>query len=458
MKKTISILLVSTFLVTSCSMAPDYKRPNVETPANWSQVQGNPSRVAFDWWKSFGSDELNQLMADGLNNNLDLRASFQRIRQSRASLQVARSTLYPSVDLSANVTRDKSIRDNGNSFSNDGDTNLNAGLDVSYELDLFGANRSERDASEAALMSTKYQHEALALIVMSDISKTYFNILNAREREKISEQNLKNAQNILRIVQARYDAGSASGLEVSQQKSSLASFEAAKTSIQQEISVYENALAILLGKPPQSVKVAKTDLTNLKIPAIAPEQPSELAARRPDILSAEADLMTANANIGAARAAFFPSINLGVGLAAAASPISSPVTLGLSTASSVLAPIFSGGSLVGNLRFSEAQKAELVENYRKTVLVSFQEVEDAMTAEKASASRETSYRTAVAEAQKAYDISMLRYKAGSIDFQTVLDSQSALLQAQQNYSLSRNERLSAAVDLFKAMGGGWNSR
>ena len=459
MNRKFSILFVSTLLMSSCSMAPFYERPSIETPAQWSQSNtkdGQTSKIAFDWWKSFGSDELNQLMADALNNNLDLKASSQHIRQSRASLQVSRSKLFPTVDASANVSRDKGLH--GDRNASDGDTNLNAGLDIGYEVDLFGANASDIDASKATYLSAKYQYDALALVVMGDVSKAYFNILNARERLAISDQNLKNAQEILRIVQARYNAGSASGLEIAQQKSSLGSFEAARASIVQEISTYENALAILLGKPPQTVPVSATELKGLIVPDIAADQPSTLLTRRPDIASAEADLMAGNANIGAARAAFFPSLNIGAGLAAVASPISSPVTLGLSTTSALLAPIFEGGSLFGNLTLTEARKAELVETYRKTILTSYGEVEDALAAERASAARETAYKTAMDEAQKAYDISMLRYKAGSIDFQTVIDSQNTLLQAQQNFADSMNERLSAAVDLFKALGGGWESK
>ncbi len=450
--------MISTFLVSSCSLTPDYERPGVETPSAWSNGSGattDTPRLAFDWWKSFDSDELNQLMTDGLNNNLDLKASYQRIEQARAAVQVSRARLLPSIDASANVSKDNRIH--GEKPANNGDTNLSAGLDISYELDLFGANRAAMEASKANFLGTKYEHDALALVVMGDISQTYFNILSARERQAISEQNLKNAQEVLRIVQARYDAGAASGLEVAQQKSSLASFEAALASIQQDVSINENALAILLGKPPQTVKVEKIDLSNLTVPVIAPEQPSELITRRPDIAAAEADLIAANANIGAARAACFPSVSIGAGLAAAASPISSPVTLGLSTASSVLAPIFEGGSLMGNLASSKARQAELVEIYRKTVLVAFQEVEDAIAAEKAAAKREEAFKVAMDEGQKAYDISMARYKAGSIDFQTVIDAQLTLLVAQQNYSVSHNDRLAAAITLFKALGGGWKS-
>ena len=458
MKKAISLLLVST-LLASCNLAPNYSQPSVGVPAQWSDGSGvnqDTPRLAFDWWKSFGSDELNQLMGEALNNNLELRAAYQRVRQSRASVQIARADLLPNVSASGNVSNERGLR--GDRGPTDRDTNFNGGLDINYELDLFGANRNSVEASREIFYSTKYQYDALALVIMGDVSQTYFNILSAREREKISQQNLENAQEILRIVEARFEAGAASGLEVAQQRSSMASFEAALTSIQEEISIYENALAVLLGYPPKSVKVIKTDLANLQIPEINPSQPSLLLERRPDIASAEADLRAANADIGAARAAFYPSVDLGLGLTAIAAPISNSMTTGLTSASSILAPIFSGGSLLGNLTLTKARQAELVENYRLTVLTSFREVEDAITAEKASAQREASYKEAVEQAQKAYDISMLRYRAGSVDFQLVLDSQAQLLQAQQNYSLSRNERLNAAVDLFKALGGGWQSK
>lgn len=189
------------------------------------------------------------------------------------------------------------------------------------------------------------------------------------------------------------------------------------------------------------------------MPAIAPGQPSSLLERRPDIRSSEAGLRAANANIGAARAAFFPSVSLGLDAAIAGDPVSK--TLGL--AASLAAPIFEGGRLEGNLDATKARQAELTETYRKTVLTSFQEVEDALAAARGTQAREKALLQAQREAQKSYNLSLQLYKAGSIDFQTLLNTQNSLFNAQDNYASVKLDMLNAAVDLYKALGGGWKS-
>ena len=196
-------------------------------------------------------------------------------------------------------------------------------------------------------------------------------------------------------------------------------------------------------------------MRSLPVPPIAPGQPSSLLERRPDIRAAESDLLAANADIGAARAAFFPQFNIGLDLGIAATPLGDPATTTASLLGGLIAPIFKGGLLSGNLAYTEARKVELVETYRKTVLTSFKDVEDALSAVKAAGARETSLETAMNEARKAYDLSKQQYDVGSIDFQILLDSRRTMLAAEDNYIQTKNDRLAAAVDLYKALGGGW---
>ncbi len=197
------------------------------------------------------------------------------------------------------------------------------------------------------------------------------------------------------------------------------------------------------------------DINTIKAPDITPLQPSILLERRPDIHKAEAELMAANADIGAARAAFYPSITLGANAGAVAAGLGDPLGTTLSLASSLAAPIFQGGRLQGGLMAANASQRGLVETYRKTVLVAFQEVEDALAAVKGSTDRQISLGQAVTQAQKAYNISRKRYEVGTIDFQTMLDTQSALLNTQDSYAQALNARLAASTDLAKALGGGW---
>lgn len=440
-------------LLSGCSLIPNYERPDTGTPAGWTEGDtSSPTGIAKDWWKNFGSDELNQMMSEALKNNNDLNAAIARVEQARANARISGSSLYPNVDASGSLGYDRTDPGKGKKTS---DVGGSAGLSVGYELDLFGLNRANVEAAEADVLSSSYASDATALIVMGDVAKGYFNVLNLEERLKIADQNLDSAKELLRIVQARFDAGATTALDVSQQKAELSSTEATRASVEQELKVAKTTLAILLGKPPEALQVAGKDLRSLPVPQIAPGQPSTLLERRPDIRSSEADLIAADANIGAARAAFFPSVTLGLDLGIAATPLGDPATKSLSLASGILAPIFEGGLLEGQLDLSKARKTELIETYRKTVLTSFKDVEDALTGVKTAQSRETSLESALTESRKAYDLAKQQYDVGSIDFQTLLDNRRTMLSAEDAYIQTKNDRLASAVDLYKALGGGW---
>ncbi len=455
MTKMISAGLIA-LLLSGCALGPDDKRPETEMPAAWKADAAKDETIAPDWWKAFGSTELNDFMGRALVENNDLRAALHRIEQSRALARIAGASLLPSVDASANASVSRTdTRKGGTKATND--NSWNAGLDVSYELDLFGANRAGVEAAEADIAGSIYDRQALGLVVMGDVADTYFLTLNLRERARIAQQNLDNARDILKIVEARFNAGASSALEVAQEKTTLASTEASLAAVRQQEENAENALAVLLGATPQSLKVDAISLENLTVPVAAPFQPSMLLQRRPDIRSAEAALAAANADVRAARAAFFPTISLGAGVSAFANPMSAPVGIAVDAASSLLAPIFSGGRLSGQLQLNKARQAELLENYRKAILVSLQEVEDALAAVKASQAREKALSEGVEQARKSYDLSRQLYKSGAIDFQTLLDAQDKLLQTEDSYAVVRLEMLQASVDLYKALGGGWQS-
>lgn len=452
-KQRLVFPLLIAALLSGCSFIPEYNRPDMAIPQAWSEDGStNPTTIARDWWKNFKSPELDSLMSEALAKNNDLNAAIARVEQARGLLQSTGSSLLPAVDASGSLGYERN--DPGAGAGTSGGAG-SAGLSVGYELDLFGRNRAEIESGEYALQSSRFASDATALIVMGDVAKGYFNVLNLQERLKIADQNLDSARDLLRIVQARFDAGATTMLDVAQQKSDLASTEAARASVERQLKMAKSALAVLVGKPPQMLKITATDLRALPVPAIAPGQPSSLLERRPDILAAEANLIAANADIGAARAAFFPDVTLGLDWTVAASPLGDPATTALALASAITAPIFKSGLLEGNLLTSKARKAELIENYRKSVLVSFKDVEDALSGIKAAQQRETALETAMNEARKAYDLSKQQYDAGSIDFQTLLDARQTLLASEDTYIQTKNDRLAAAVDLYKALGGGW---
>ena len=266
-----------------------------------------------------------------------------------------------------------------------------------------------------------------------------------------AESNLKNAEEVLRIIEARYKAGSVSGLEVSQQRVAVNNLRAALASLNQQRSTTLNALAILLGQAPQNLQTPRDTLASLKVPDVNLTAPATLLTARPDIERAEATLRAANADIGAARAAFFPSLNFGLDASMAAG-FGGPAAAAVSLASSALAPIFTGGRLTGNLEDVTARQKELAAQYQKTVLVAFQEVEDALAALKSTNERAVLSRQTVSESQNAYDIAKARFDAGAIDYLTLLETQRSLYQAQDNQISVNQGQLQSFVQLRKALG------
>lgn len=442
-------------LLSGCSLIPNYEKPTVGTPQTWNEASATQeTRIAKDWWKSFKSAELNTLMTQALSYNNDLAAALARVDQARGLAKAAGAPLFPSVDGGAGLTYDRTYPEKGKTTSVNAGT---AGISVGYELDLFGKNRAAAESASADVESATFTKDATALVVMSEVAKGYFNVLNLQERLSIADQNVESATELLRIVQARFDAGATTQLDVSQQKADLANTQASRATVELQLKTARNALAVLVGKTPQSFSLAGKELRSVSVPDIAPGQPSTLLERRPDIAAAEADLRAANADIGVARAAFFPDVTLGLDWTIASSSLGDPASTALALASSLTAPIFKGGLLEGNLLFSKARKAELLETYRKSVLTSFKDVENALAGVKASQSRENSLAVALTESRKAYDLSKQQYDVGSIDFQRLLDARRTMLAAEDGYIQTKNDRLASAVDLYKSLGGGWVS-
>lgn len=451
--KRILLNVCAIFLLSGCSVTPEYTRPNVDTPQNWSAgTSSGDIQIAADWWKNFDSEELNTLMSQALIENNDLRAALARIEQAQANLKIVGASLLPTLDASGGAAHTHTNPASGNSSTVNA---LNAGVDISYEIDLFGANRAAVDSASAAYQSSRFDHDALALVVMGEVANGYFTTLNLQERLKIAQSNLGNARDVQNVIQAKFDAGAISALDLAQQRAVVANNESVLAALVQQQTIAKNALAILLGKSPQDMAINAATLDALSVPVIAPGQPSSLLTRRPDISSAESALIAANADIGAARAALFPSVTLGLGWNAAMSGFGNPATTTLALLSSLSAPIFQGGRLEGGVEKTTARQSELVENYRKTVLTSFKEVEDALAGVKAAQLRQTSLQTAKKESQRAYDISKTQYKAGAIDFQTLLSSQQSLFNAADSYAQARLSMLVSSVELYKALGGGW---
>lgn len=454
--------VVSAMVVGACSVSPSYERPNLDIPATWRDDPAQSSIwPSADWWRGFGSPQLDNFVAEAEAGNFDMAAAAARVRQADAQVRIAGAALLPSVDLGSGVSR---VRQSARSTSGTGGgagsgTPLyNAQINASYEIDFWGKNQSALEAAQETALASRYDEETIALTTVSGVATTYFQILEFRDRLAVAEQNLATAESVLEALRAQVAFGTASALDVAQQQTTVATVRASIPPLQQQLRQFIDALAILVGKPPEVVDVTAGSLHDLSYPAVAPGLPSELLLRRPDVAMAEAQLMSANANIAVARAAFYPSVTLtaqGGIESTALSTLFGPAGLLYTLAANVTQPIFEGGLLEGQLENSKAFYDELLQDYRKSVIAAFQDVEDSLVAIQQTTEQERRQQAAVDSARHAFDIASSQLRAGTIDVLTVLNTETALFTAEDALAQVQAARLNAIVSLFRALGGGW---
>jgi NodT family efflux transporter outer membrane factor (OMF) lipoprotein len=331
---------------------------------------------------------------------------------------------------------------------------------VSYEVDLWGRNRSGVRAAESSLQATAFDRDTARLTLISGVATGYFEVLTLRSRLAMARENLSIAERVLELVSARARNGASSALDVSRQQATVLSQRAALLPLEQQERQTLAALAVLTGRTPEGFDVKATSFADLQVPAIDPGLPAQLLVRRPDLASAEARLAAANADVAAARAALLPGISLtgsaGTASNALLAVIGGPTST-VSLALSVLAPIFDGGRLRGQVDIAKSQERELVETYRKAILTAFEDVENALGAASRFAEQETLQTQVQAQAREALRLAEIRYREGVDDLLGVLDAQRTLFNAQDQLAQIRLSRLEAAVNLYKSLGGGWSA-
>lgn len=448
-------LVIMVYLLGGCSFTPDYRRPEAVAPKQWkNETTALPSvsqLVPANWWKLYGSAELDRIIMEALNNNMDLTAAKERIGQFRALAKIAGAPLWPSLNATGSFDYSDSTR------SGSGSGLWLGQLNMSYEVDLWGGIRAGRDAARANLDTARFTYDALRLVVMGDVAQTYFTIIGLKERRRIAKENLQNIIEVLDIITARFAAGGATALDVAQQQTERANAAATVAVLDQQIAQFENALAVLLGRAPQQFQISGHGLQLILIPKPRPSHSGSLFDRRPDIRSVETELIAAHADIGKARAAFYPRLQLGADNVFNTAVMSQPAGIAIILASSLTAPIFQGGRLEGELERTLARRTELVEIYHKTILTAYREVEDALALGHQSTLRRAELLLSVDSAKQAYELARDRYLAGATDYQTLLNAQRSWLSSQDSEVQAHVDVLFASVLLFKALGGGWSS-
>jgi NodT family efflux transporter outer membrane factor (OMF) lipoprotein len=448
-------------LLIGCSVGPAYQRPNIAAPAEWRETAASGGSAALwpaaDWWHGFGSARLDQLIAEAQRNNDDLAAAVARVQEADAQARIAGAALLPSLDLGATATRERARA--GGVASPQVFNSFNPELSASYEIDFWGKNRAVRNAARAAAAASRYDQQTVALTVVSSVATTYFQALELRDRIQVAQENLDNGRRILRGFRLEQSAGTATGLDVAQQETAVAVLNAALPPLLQQYRQTVYALAVLIGRTPESVDVDTGTLAELSSPAVVEGLPSQLLSRRPDVAEAEQQLIAANADIGAARAALFPSIQLtasGGYESNALTSLISPPNRVYALTGGLIQPIFHGGALRGQVAFSNARYAELLTVYHKAVLTAFSNVEGALVAAQQTAEQQSRQRDAVATAKRAFEFSQIQMSAGTVNILTVLNTENALFSAQDELVQVNFLHLQALVDLFTALGGGWN--
>lgn len=399
-----------------------------------------------DWWRSFGSVELDGLIAATQTDNLDLTAAETRVLQADARVRQSGAALLPTVGLNAAANQQKR---NG-SFS--------VSLGASYEFDFWGRNHDLLAAAQALATATQADRETVALTATAGTATTYFQLLSLRERLSIARQNLETAQTVLTITEARVRDGIATPLELAQQRAQIAGLQNVIPQFEQQELQTRAALALLLGRPPEGFDVRGTDVENIALPDVAPGLPAELLTRRPDVVAAEESLESAHANVRAARAAFFPTLSLtgsgGLASAALTGLIANP-TASYGVGISLAQTIFDAGRLTAQSDEARAQEQELIANYRSAAITAFSEVEISLGGIAHFREQEGYLAEQVAQSQIAFDIAQVRYREGIADYLTELDAQRTLYSARDALGQIKFQRLQAIVALYKALGGGW---
>ena len=422
---------------------------------------------APDWWRGFGSTELDALMAAAITNNFDIRAAQARVRQADANLRIAGQALLPTGNLTGQATRSQTPLSTATAASTAGRAGsprfiqreiFQTNIGASYEIDFWGRNRAATEAARQTADANRFDVGTIRITTEASVANTYFAILAAREQLDIQQQNLAAAERILTLLNQRLEVGTGTGLDIAQQQTLVQQQRAQIPPLRQSIDQNTYSLGTLTGQVPESVARPVMPLAALRLPVVTPGLPAEIIVRRPDVWQAEATLASAQASVESARAALLPAVTLtaqGGFQNLVLENLLRPGSSLYSLAAGLTQPIFQIGALRARVRLTEAQAEELLENYRAAIVQALVEVEQAIVALRDTTDQEGLQAGATRSAERAYAISETQLRAGTIDLITLLNTQQTLFNTRNSLVQVRLAKYQAAVGLFRALGGGW---
>ncbi len=473
--RSLAIVCISgVVLLAGCSVGPNYVQPAVpeptsykETAKNWKKAHPRDEIAKGDWYTIFHDAKLNELESEAFGSNQTLRAAIARVSESRAAARESEAAFFPSLDFSADGSRQRTSPNNGQLVAQSPggvgtahtfDSATVVPFDLSYELDIWGKVRRAFEAAGDQAQASAADYENVLLTLKAEVATTYFAIRTADSQIDVQRRTIKSYKDNLDLTNSRFTGGISTLLDVEQAKATLASAQSQLASLQENRAQLLHALAVLLGQTPETFSLKENPL-NLNPPIIPPGLPSDLLERRPDVAAAERRVAAQNAQIGVAIAAYFPSVHL-TGQTGFDSG-----DLGLlfnwesriwSYGPNIQFPLFEGGQISANVKQQRAAYEENVANYRQNVLVAFQDVEDSLSALRYLAEQQKAQDVAYDAYKKALDLTNARYNTGLVSYFDVIQAQGLALSAEQLDVQIRGNRIASTVQLIKALGGGWS--
>lgn len=471
MRKT--LILCSIVVLAGCAVGPDYEKPDVDLPDSAfdsTMLSDKQQKSLAYWWTRFEDPTLNKLIDQALDANLDIAMQAQKIRQARAELGYKNADLFPTVEGQAEGMRKRAGgRQVGSDIPSQGTdyitrrNHFEVSGSLNYELDLWGALRRGSEQARAQLLSSAYTKDSIRLQTVADVVTNYMSLRSMQRQIRVTQETIKTREKQYDLDQKRFEHGAIDKLTLLQTKSQLKDARSSLPQLKEQEAKLSSSLAILTGKTPRqimsSLTLPKGDFSDMKLPEELPAVlPSALVNRRPDVRAAEAALIAANANIGVAKARFFPQVNLNAMIGSGALNIGdmfSAFTRAQQVGGTITSPILDFGRINSQYRSAKAQKEQAEISYRKTLRQAFQEVRDALAEIKYS----RDYLDEVQDKAESYEetlkLARLRYDAGRVDYYDVLDAQRQLFSSRLDLAEAIASRFTAVADLYKALGGGW---
>ena len=463
--------VISTLLLAGCAVGPNYKRPQVAVPRQWTVTAARGTAATpiekDDWWSSFQDPELNSLVERSANQNLDLKLALERVQEARAARGIAKSGFFPLVDAAVSGTRNRQrviapVAPGSVHIAPVEFNNFQGDLAASWELDVFGGIRRGVQAASADVTAAEENHRDVLVMLLGDVGQVYAQLRGFQRRLEIANENITTQQDTLNLTAAREKAGLATELDVSRAAAQLESTRAAVPSLLSGIDVSVHRLSVLLGQEPSSLRseLEKPSAIPSAGPDVEVGLPSDLLERRPDIRRAEAQLAAATARIGEAKGDLFPRFVL-TGTAGRQATQIQNLTLGAGNfygvGPGITLPLFTAGRIRSNIAVQTARQRGAVISYDSAILKALEEVQDALITYSQEQERRDRLNQAVQQSQLAVDLAKEQYTGGLADFLSVLDAQGQLYASEDQLVQSQISVTTNLIELYRALGGGWNA-